>query len=263
MTRATLRGGTALAVILAWSLSLVGCRRDQPVAPPKRTLRVLVDESIERPILSLVPEFRSELPSVIVELESAPSGVIAGRLRRGERADVVVLGDRRWTALLEAEGRIRTEQVEAIGFDTLVAVVPVTSDVFLRSADDLADERLQRIGIADPASAPAGSIAQGMLERTGLWDLVADRIVLHGGSEELVEAALRGELDAALLFGSRAVGPLEDRLRIVAAWPLADPVYFAAPVVGSESAATALAFVQRLAGPGFRSLLWHHGHPIE
>lgn len=253
------------SVLLGLVITTSACTRKEPPSPQRIPLRVFVDDSLRPAIEQTIPSFNRLLALVNVQCTFGPSGVLAARLRSGEAADVVVFADRRWMALLEADGRVRPDEVRQVGLNNIVMVVPDTSSLFVRGPAEIVDERLERVGIGDPENVPDGAAARARLEADGLWEFIEPRSELFASSPELVEALKLRELDAAFLFGSTALGDVAGFTRIAWAWPISDPVYFAAPVVPptGESSAMATAFVQHLTTSGFRTTLFHLGFPVE
>jgi molybdate transport system substrate-binding protein len=70
---------------------------------------------------------------------------------------------------------------------------------------DLADPRFKRIAIANPDHAPYGKAAQQVLEKSGLWDQLKDRVVLGENIQATMKYAQDGQVDAALVALSLAV----------------------------------------------------------
>jgi molybdate transport system substrate-binding protein len=69
---------------------------------------------------------------------------------------------------------------------------------------DLADARFAKITIANPETAPYGKAAKQALERAGVWDRIADRVVLSENVQATMLYARNGNAQAALVSQSLA-----------------------------------------------------------
>lgn len=74
-----------------------------------------------------------------------------------------------------------------------------------RSLVDLADPKFKRIAIANPEHAPYGKAAQEALEKAGVWDAVADRIVKGENVQSTLALATSGNVEAAIVAYSLVV----------------------------------------------------------
>ncbi len=168
--------------------------------------------------VSLAPAVSSALglpgaPAATVS--SAGSGELVRQVRAGAPADVALLADAESAALLEREGRVRASR--ALVGNRLAVVVPASSAASGDVRAVLGQAR--RVGLADPASVPAGRYAKGWLERAGLWAEVSSRVVPLLDARAAVAAVAAGRVDAAVVYATdarRAAG-----LRVVQEVPAA------------------------------------------
>jgi len=129
-------------------------------------------------------------------VSSAGTGELVRQVRAGVGADVVLLADTESVALLEREGRVRAFQV--VAGNRLAVVVPAASAARGDVRAVLAQAR--RVGLPDPAAAPAGRYAKGWLERAGLWDAASARVVPLLDARAAVAAVAAGRVDAAVVY---------------------------------------------------------------
>lgn len=64
---------------------------------------------------------------------------------------------------------------------------------------ELSQPRFRRIAIANPDHAPYGAAARHVLERTGIWEDVAPRVVLGDNVRQALQFAQTGNADAAIV----------------------------------------------------------------
>jgi molybdate transport system substrate-binding protein len=77
--------------------------------------------------------------------------------------------------------------------------------------------QFERIALADPESVPAGEYAREGLERAGLWDAVADRIVPTLDVRAAVAAVQTGAVPAAIVYATDVRGAAD--VRVLLSWP--------------------------------------------
>ena len=71
--------------------------------------------------------------------------------------------------------------------------------------EDLADPRWKTIAIANPEHAPYGRAAQQALDKVGVWDTVAGRVVRGENVQQALQYAKSGNADVAIVALSLAV----------------------------------------------------------
>lgn len=70
---------------------------------------------------------------------------------------------------------------------------PLKADPTLSDLKEaMADRRLKRFAIANPEHAPYGRAAREVLQRAGLWDAIAPRLVLGENASQAMQFAARG-----------------------------------------------------------------------
>ncbi len=174
------------------------------------------------------------------------SGAMAQQIRQGAPADVFVSANPEWMDLLAGEGLVDADsRVNLLG-NRLVLIGPVGAaplDIGAGIRDRLGDGRL---AVGQTASVPAGIYARAALEKLGLWDALAPRLV----ETEYVSAAARlvalGEAPLGIVYASDVTG--QAGVVELAAFPAASHpaiVYPAAALTGApEVARDFVAFLQ-------------------
>ena len=85
---------------------------------------------------------------------------------------------------------------------------PVQADGTLKDlAAAVADGRLQKLAIANPAHAPYGQRAQEALRHAGLWAAVAPKLVLGENIAQAAQFASSGSAQAVIIAQSLALAP--------------------------------------------------------
>ncbi|HET7031837.1 MAG TPA: molybdate ABC transporter substrate-binding protein [Casimicrobiaceae bacterium] len=71
----------------------------------------------------------------------------------------------------------------------------------------VADGRVQRFAISDPARSPYGRAARALLQRAGLWDAIQAKLVVSETGSQAMETLVRGSTQAGIVPLSLAMAP--------------------------------------------------------
>ncbi|MBD3775367.1 MAG: molybdate ABC transporter substrate-binding protein [Rhodobacteraceae bacterium] len=151
-----------------------------------------------------------------VELTFGSSGNFYRQLQEGGPFDLYLSADEEYALNLAREGlTVDNGALYAIG--RLVIIAPQGSPLAvdndlegLRSA--LANGEITRFAIANPEHAPYGARAEEALRHAGLWDPLADRLVLGENVSQALQFATAGGAQGGIVAYSLALDPaLEGR----------------------------------------------------
>ena len=116
--------------------------------------------------------------------------------------------------------------------------------------DAAALAHVRRIAIGDPAAVPAGVYARQFLERVGLWQRVASRLIPLRNVRAALAAVESGGADAAIVYESDAAASSRVDLAFVVTGPAAPRIVYPAAIVsGSKMRQEAERFLTFLRGP--------------
>jgi len=206
------------------------------------SLRGVIDEVVEA--------YRELHPATDVAINTAASGVLLRQIEHGAPVDLFLSASMEEIDLLEAQGLVRTRRAFAV--NRLVVVVPGGRSP-PTSFEELSAERFERIAVGNPRTVPAGRYARESFDTLGLLDAIESRLVFGENVRQVLDWAVRGEVDAALVYATDAA-LVADR---VAIGPVAPPrshsgiFYEGALLEGSRNPDLALQLLEFLAfGPG-------------
>lgn len=192
-----------------------------------------------------------------VEFSFGASNDLARQIEAGAPAQVFVSANEAQVTRLERSGFVQRGVAFPVLGNRLVVVVPRESKVqALASPKDLL--AFERLSLADPAAVPAGIYARGWLQREGLWEQLAARVVPALDVRAALAAVAAGNLPAGIVYATDAAS--SDRVRVVlrvAPEATPDLRYFAAPL--TSSGAPAAEFLAFLRGPAARQIFARYG----
>jgi molybdate transport system substrate-binding protein len=202
-----------------------------------------------------------------VKLTFGSSGNLRRQIAAGAPFELFLSADEAYVEALAREGRTEDAGTRyAIG--RLVLFVPAGSP--LEPDATLADlqaavaaGRVKRFAIANPEHAPYGRAARDVLQRAGLWDALAPRLVLGENVSQAAQFASSGAAQGGIFAYSLALAPAiagKGRAALLPAGmhaPLAQRM-----VLINGAGPTAHAFARYLQQPPAREVLRRHGFAL-
>ena len=238
---------------LAAAAAIVGC---SPGSEPERLL-VFAATSLINAIEEIRPAFQ-EKEGIELAVSYGGSQMLAQQIVQGAPADLFISAGEGPVGLLA--GRDLTDGgARSLASNDLV-VVSRMAGTPLASIEDLASGLVGRIAIADPDLAPAGAYARESLVNLGLWESLADKLVLSPNVRVALAYVEAGNADAALVYRTDAMASSGLRvLDIVPADTYSTVVYPAVLIRGSGGRERAELFLDHLRTPAVREVFARYG----
>ena len=233
---------TLLAFLLAAALPL-------RAADPKPEILVFGAASLTESLQDLGRAWEATTGQKVVFSFGASSD-LARQIQAGAPADVFFSADTAKMDTLEKAGLVKAADRHEFLSNALVVVVPSAWTAEITSAQDLA--ALPKIGLADPASVPAGVYAKKWLTGLGLWEKVEPKVVPMLDVRAALAAVETGAVPASVVYRTDAAIAKSVRIAYtVENGP--EILYSLAAVSASTNPKAADAFVAFLAGPDGRA----------
>jgi len=134
-----------------------------------------------------------------LELNFGASSDLARQIEHGAAAELFLSADESWADYLANKGLV--EKRHDLLTNRLVVIVPADSRQTLRDLRDLANPGFHRLALAGPA-VPAGRYARESLQHAEIWELVKNRVLDAGDVRAAFTYVVRGEADAAFVYGT-------------------------------------------------------------
>jgi molybdate transport system substrate-binding protein len=157
------------------------------------------------PVREIVEAFEQETGHT-VRLSLGSSGNFYGQIVNGAPFDVFLSADRNYPEELRAAGVIAAGSFEIYAEGRLVLWTRADSDLDLETLgmDAMLDPSVRRIAIANPTLAPYGRAAVAAMEREGVYDRVASKIVRGDNVSQAAQFVSSGAADIGILAMSLA-----------------------------------------------------------
>jgi len=191
----------------------------------------------------------------------ASSGQLAAQIKNGAPVDLFISAARKQVDELNSAGKTDKATATVVAGNELVLIVPTDSQSAPKSFDELAGDKVRRIGVGEPKTVPAGDYAQQVLASLKLTEKLKGRLVYGLNVRQVVQYVERGEVEAGIVYTSDAK-EAGDKVKVVAT---ADPSwhkpieYWAVVVVDSKHAAAAKNFLAYLESEPAQTILKANG----
>lgn len=169
----------ALALALTVALAMPGgCQRGDTQGGAAGEVRIAAASNLSVAFRELESAFERAHGSA-VSVEYGSSGLLAAQIGQGAPFDAFYSADEAFAIQAIEAGACdgATRRIYARGQLVVWSLQPA-STVPLVDLSSLLEPAFQRIAIANPDQAPYGRAARDILQRAGLWDALASRMVL-------------------------------------------------------------------------------------
>lgn len=190
------------------------------------------------------------------------SGQLMAQIGNGAPIDAFISAANKQVDALIEKGKLDKATRRVVAGNRLVLIVPAGAKSAPASFNDLADPKHRRLAVGEPKTVPAGQYAKQVLEKLGVADALAGRLVYGANVRQVLDYVTRGEVAAGIVYATDAKAAGNDKVRVVAT---ADPathdpiVYPAAVVTKSDKRQAAARFLEFLAGEKARTILKDRG----
>ena len=198
-----------------------------------------------------------------IKMSYGSSGNFETQIENGAPFDVFFSADIEYPRKLEAQGLALPGSTYLYGIGKLILWVRNDSKLDVsKGLDVLRDPSVKKIAIANPLHAPYGRAAEEALRKSGVYDVIKDRLVLGENISQTAEFAETGNADAGILALSLVLSPaLQDKGRYFQIPDnLYSPIQQGVVVVrASKNQQGAQAFLDYIKTPAITAILERYG----
>jgi molybdate transport system substrate-binding protein len=193
------------------------------------------------------------------------SGQLAAQITQGAPVDVFVSAGTREMDQLVKKNLVDPTKITVVCGNEVVLVVPADAAWIPTSISDLADSRIKRIAVGQPATVPAGLYAQQVLTKLQISDQIAGKLVYGENVRQVLDYVARGEVDAGMVYATDAIAA-GGKVRVAArATPsMHQPIRYVAGVIdASPRQPSAQQFIDYLGSESAQQILAKHGFVVS
>ena len=185
-------------IIFLFLKSLVACSFGEK---DSNSLLFFAAASTADVVREITDRFEAET-QIPVDINLAASSTLAQQILAGARADLFLSANTRWVNELKNRGLIGKSS--NLFRNSLVVIVPDKQSVSIQTIQDLTNNKISRISIADPEGVPAGIYAKQALSNLGLWNLLESKMVLGLDVRQVLFFVEQGEVQAGIVYKTDA-----------------------------------------------------------
>lgn len=170
-------------------------------------IRIAAASDLRYAMDEIVQAFRSEFPDEKVDVTYGSSGKFATQIQEGAPFDLYFSADISYPRQLEEKGLAASPVYPyAVG---RIVLWSIKRELLLT---ELIDKSVKRIAIANYRHAPYGQRAKEALESIGIWELIAEKLVMGDNIAQAAQFVETGAADAGIIALSLVMSPaLKDK----------------------------------------------------
>lgn len=192
------------------------------------------------------------------------SSFLARQIQEGAPADIFFSADEEKMNGLQSKGLVVSGTRTNLLSNSLVIVVAAERGAKITRAGDLVSPQVKRIAIAEPETVPAGIYAKGYLEKEGLWQQLAKKIVPTENVRAALSAVEVGNAEAGIVYKTDAA--ISRKVKVAVEVPASTAPEITYPVAVMKDAPNSLEankFISYLASSEGLNVFRKHGFIVR
>lgn len=175
----------------------------------KRRVSIAAASDLKFALDDVIAAFKSREPNIDVQVAYGSSGNFFSQLSNNAPFDVFLSADIEYPRKLIAAGLALKETEFLYGIGQIVVWVPNSStiDVEKLGIRALTQAGVEKVAIANPQHAPYGRAAEAAMRKLGVYEAVADRLVLGENISQTAQFVESGAADVGVIALSLALAP--------------------------------------------------------
>jgi len=198
-----------------------------PAPTDATTINVFAAASLTESLKEIAVAYEKRTGNKVV-FNFGASSFLARQIEEGAPADIFFSADEARMDSLEKKGLVLKGTRKSRLSNSLVIVVALDSVLQIGSATDLTQTRVKRIALADPKTVPAGIYAKQYLEKQGLWNAVAPKVVPTDNVRAVLSAVGSGNVEAGMVYKTDA--GISKKVRIACLIPSGEGPHISYPM---------------------------------
>lgn len=256
-----------LPVFLLAAMLLSACATSEAAPPAASANTAAADVTLTvSAAADLIPAFEelgalfTAQTGIAVIFNFGSTGQLAQQIEQGAPVDVFAAANQSYIDNLEQAGLVIPDTVALYAQGRITLWTRADSPLTFSTLDDLTQEGVNRIAIANPEHAPYGVAAREALQSAGLWETLQPKLILGENVAQTLQYAETGNVDVAIVALSLSVAAGDDGRYVLIPGELHNPLNQALAVVGStEHEAEARRFAAFVNSEAGREVMRRYG----
>lgn len=225
-------------------------------------LNVAAASDLNFALAEIAKNYRQETGNTL-KISFGSSGNFFVQIQNGAPFDLFFSADIEFPRKLEAAGQAEAGTLFKYATGKIVLWVPAGSKIDLsKGLNALLDPSIKKIAIANPKHAPYGRAAEAAMRKAGIFDRVADRLVLGENISQTAQFVETGNAGIGILALSLALAPTMQAKGnyVLVPTDLYPPIEQGAVVIKSSAKKDAAkGFLEYLKRPATQAVLKQYG----
>lgn len=201
-------------------IALTGCVRNASSAPatsPRAQITVAAAADLHFAFTDIARLFERQTGHTVT-LVFGSTGQLAQQIENGAPYDLLAAANIQYVRALADNGLIVPDSIALYARGRIVLAVNKQAGITAVRLEDLTQDQIRRVAIANPDHAPYGVAAKQALEATGVWEAVQSKLVLGENVRQTLQFVQTGDAPAGIVALSVANVPeidytlIDDRL---------------------------------------------------
>jgi molybdate transport system substrate-binding protein len=247
------------------AIALAACNngRLSPKPASKTTLLISAAASLKDVLNKIEPSFEQRESSVQGTYNFASSGTLQQQIEQGAPADIMISAASKQMDALQKKGLILKETRQNLLTNRLVLVIPNRSGLGITHFEQLIEDRVKQIAIAEPKSVPAGQYAQELFRNLGILATLQPKFVLGNSVRNVLAAVESGNADAGVVYETDAKLSKQVKAVATASPKLHSPIVYPIAVLKrSKQPEAAKAYVEFLKSDPASAIFKQYGFGV-
>lgn len=188
-------------LVIAASILINGCgliNSKIDTALDNKELHVAAASDLRFAFEELGKLFEAETNTKVI-FQFGSSGNLAHQIANGAPIDLFASANKKFVEDLVKSDNILEETTELYAIGRIVLAVNNKSNLEVKALEDLLNDKIDHISIANPAHAPYGLAAKEALQSKGLWELVEDRLVFGENVSQTMQFIQTGNAPVGII----------------------------------------------------------------
>lgn len=212
----------------------------------------------------------TEQTGIEVVFNFGSTGQLTQQIEQGAPVDVFAAANQSYIDDLDQAGLVIPDTVALYAQGRITIWTRADNPLSFSTINDLTQDGVTRIAIANPEHAPYGVAAREALESAGLWETLLPKLILGENVAQTLQYAETGNVDVAIVALSLSIAAGDEGRYVLLPAELHNPLDQALAVVGStEHEAEARQFAAFVNSEAGREVMRRYGfilpgeEPIE
>lgn len=213
-----------MLVICFLLCGLTACKQNDKVisnaseTKKKTEVTIAAAASLTDAVNELKSIYEQSHKDIKIQPTYAGSGALQTQIEEGAPIDIFIsAADKQMNALEEKNLIDKGSRVPLLK-NEVVLIVPKKGNAVIKGFEDIANETVKKIAIADPASVPVGQYSEQIFTKLGNWDQVKSKIVISQDVRQSLDWVAQGEVDVGTVYQTDAYTEKE-KVNIIATAP--------------------------------------------